>query len=740
MSICLRYLWIKEYNCLKNINFQFDDKYEFTYIESESCLEIKSCGIELVENFWNENGRFINIHAIVGSNGYGKTTLLRAIMSIFTQIYPPKSEMSEEYIPNIYSCPALMIVEDDEKKMYKMLCMGIDIVQIVPKIIKDIEIVRDKMIISDILYKVKLAFFSNAFDYRDYIETKAGHISDYSFGGLLRGDYGKQLAYQRNDRYDDPVSELFHHNIYRQVSFMTEFYSELSNEEQKRMFQSWPECLQIRFKERRGVEKEKLCFYGEFNNVLNHYVAKSDMITGGHGISPYVFVEKRLGRLLCNKQSELDKTFDKIRYRLCRESFQNLLTIDTFRSFYQTPNYEELGEELQPIVEIICKVIDQFGDARNEYIDLQKESIFYFYESIQKLLEQAGKNITGRVGNIASCYSEMFKSILFLPEEMFRYKNFDETGEFDFKISNDNLEYTKKFNEFLNRYKKIVLPFAFLDFDWGMSSGENNMLSLYAQLFAMREVEEGTNYHTKRIVNYVRELKKGNLKFNTVSCDTIWILMDEADLTFHPAWQVEFISNLTLFFPLILPDKQLKFQVIFTTHSPILLGDIPRQNVIYMKKEDDKIISSRNLTKNTFGQNLYMLFQDSFFIDGPMGKFATDKMIKISEELLQIRQCIEKLYDKKITVTKEDVELYLVNLNIIRQKVHLFGDKVIVHKWMDLADVCQYRLEAYIRKEKANDEIIYIYEEIERLNAKKEWLKKQIINLESKRNDSDNIG
>lgn len=733
MSLCLRYLWIKEYSCLKNTNFQFDEKYEFTYLESENRLDIKSCEMHSIKNFWDEDGRFMNIHAVVGSNGYGKTTFLRAIMAIFTQIYPYKNQTAEEYKHSAYTCPALMIVEDEEKQVYKMLCMGIEIAQSVSEMIQKIEIVNDKMKIRDILYKVKLAFFSNAFDYRDYSEPKAEHISDYSFGGLLRGDYYKQVAYQREDRYDDSVSEQFYHNIYRQVSFMTEFYAKLCDEDQKRMFQSWPEYLHIRFRERRGIEKEKLCFYGVFENVLKKYVDKSDKHTGGHGISPYVYVNKRLERLLCNKQSELEKTFDKIRYRLCRESFQNLLSIDAYKSFYQTPDYKELGEELEPIVEIICNVIDQFGDVKNEHIDFQTKSIFVFYESIQKLLEQAGENITGRVGTIAAYYAGMFKSILLLPEKMFRYANFDKTGEFYFEIRNKDAEHMEQFSLFLNQYKKIVLPFSFLSFDWGMSSGENNMLSLYAQLFAMREVEIGTNYHTERILNYVHELKDKDQKVDCMSelSDTVWILLDEADLTFHPAWQVEFISNLTCFFPKILPDKHLKLQVIFTTHSPILLGDMPRQNVIYMIKKGNNICSLRNFSKNTFGQNLYMLFQDSFFVDGPMGRFASDKMMKISEELLQIRGFVEKLYDKKSTIKKQKVENYLKNLDCIRQKMHMFGDKVVVHKWMDLADVCQYRLEVYIKKEGVKDEISYIHEEIERLNAKKEWLENQIISLES---------
>ncbi len=488
MSVCLRYLWIKEYSCLKNVNFQFDEKYEFTYIESGNRLDIKPCKIDPMENFGDDNERFMNIHAVVGSNGYGKTTFLRAIMAIFNQIYPPKDENEEMYKHNAYTCPALMIVEDLQKQVYKLLCMGIKVAEYDSEMIKNVELVSDKMQIRDTLYNVKLAFFSNAFDYRDYSESKADHISDYSFGGLLKGDYSKQLYYQRDDRYDDSVSEQFYHGIYRQVSFMTEYYAGLCDKDQKRMFQSWPECLQMKFRERRGEEKEKLCFHGVFEKVLNQYVVESYKISGGHGVSPCVYVEKRHGRLLRNKQSELGNTFDKIRYRLCRESFQNLLNIDSYRSFYQTPDDKRLGEELEPITKIICSVIDQFGDVKKDQIDIQAGSVFQFYESMQKLLEQAAGELAGRVGTIAAYYAEMFKVILLLPEKIFRYEDFEQTQAFSFDIRNRETEYTEQFSKFLNQYKKIVLPFSFLDFNWGMSSGENNMLSLYAQVFAMREL------------------------------------------------------------------------------------------------------------------------------------------------------------------------------------------------------------------------------------------------------------
>lgn len=739
MSICLRYVWIKNYNCLKSVGFQFDEKYEFTYCESNNNLKIELLNVNFLSDFWDTERRFININSLVGNNGNGKTTFLRAIMTIFSQIFPSEELTNEEYKYLSYSCPAIMIIQDVESKEYKILCMGIDGLHVSSSSLVKTSIVYDKFKIRDILYKVKVAFFSNAFDYRDYIEPKAEHISDYSFGGLLKSDFDKELLYQRNDRCENPISEQFYHSIYRQVSFMTEFYSILCDKEQKKMFSSWPKFLHIQFKTRRGKESESLCFYGIFEQVLAHYVVEEDAKSGGHGVSSLFFVEKRLEGLLSNKQSKLKKTSDKIRYQLCRESFQNLLMMDSFRSFYYTPNYKENGKELLPIVKCICSVIDEFGNAKKDYIKLKAEEIFEFYKSIQKSLNKLGESANGKVSIVSKNFAKMLELILLLPEDLFLFENFNEIGIFDFDIRCSNPEYIDKFNSFLNQYKKIVLPFSFLNFEWGMSSGENNMLSLYSQLFAIRDVEEGTNYHKKQVLNYIRNLKADDQKenYDIVLSDTIWILMDEADLTFHPKWQIEFISNLIWFFPQILPDTKMKLQVFFTTHSPILLCDMPSQNVIYLEKKDNEIIVYRNLQKNTFGQNIYMLFQDSFFIDGPMGRFASDKMKEITKTLFQTWNCIEELYNNSNKVNQSNIDHYQEVLDSISLKIQMFGDQVVVNKWKSLLDICQYKLETCTRKSKSEKN--NYNDEIKRLKTKKKWIEQQIIDLENKKNDKNII-
>ena len=87
----LVYLWVKEYKNIhkQGFNFspQFNCKFHDEYDENEklkdNCkLEIKE-NDDYIENFFGEN---INVTAIVGKNGSGKSTILECLQSIFLNI------------------------------------------------------------------------------------------------------------------------------------------------------------------------------------------------------------------------------------------------------------------------------------------------------------------------------------------------------------------------------------------------------------------------------------------------------------------------------------------------------------------------------------------------------------------------------------------------------------------------------------------------------------------------------
>ena len=742
-GVFLKYLWIEKNGCLEDTGFQLDKNYKFEYFPEQNKVKVSDCKSGFPEEFWEKDGRIVDIYAVVGDNGRGKTTFLRTIMDIFTQIYPQEWLSKEEYLNEERSdLRALMIVGDAKSNVLKALCIGIDEIYVDEGCRYDINVVTDKFMIRSILGNVKIAFLSNVFDIRDYISPKADHISDYSFGGLLVKDYAKQVNFQREDCQSDNIMEQVFHDIYRQVSFMTECYNKLDEKEQQEMFHSWPKELHLGFisrKNRNGRGKE--IYFGKiFIEKLSEFVPEEDKLmsqNSAHGIPIDVLLKNHIGFVMEDMSEKIKGIPERVKYRLCWETFQNLLIIDEYNSFYKVPNEDNYGEELLPIVTAVYEAIRSAKGSivKDEEISLKQPCFFYniLYEKLLMINENSP------VREIAEYYAEMFNVIVSLPDELFVYN--DKANDFKFIIRDQTEANMALFDNFLLCYKKVVLPYSFLEFNWGMSSGENNLLSFYAKLFAMRKVVRGTNFHMDNVVNYIRPLEDSNQQNSgednsDIICNSLWLLMDEADLTYHPRWQKKLIADMCRFIPRILPDKNLEIEIIFTTHSPILLGDMPKGNVIYLKEESGKIQAKRNFSKNTFGQNIYVLFQDSFFLDDPLGQFASDKLQGILSDITKIRGQLDKISKK--ACSKEKKEKVMKEIGDIRKRSRLFGDRVIQFKLLELLDVCEYRLNSYVQ-EISSDEKDSTKRELEWMREKKDWIERQIVELERK-SDSNIIG
>lgn len=101
------------------------------------------------------------------------------------------------------------------------------------------------------------------------------------------------------------------------------------------------------------------------------------------------------------------------------------------------------------------------------------------------------------------------------------------------------------------------------------------------------------------------------------------IVFDEIELYFHPDFQRMFVYNVKE----AIKRANLKFinaiNIIFITHSPFILSDIPSKNVMYLKVDQGKSFAQQN-TQQTFGGNIHDLLASSFFLkeDGYMGEFA----------------------------------------------------------------------------------------------------------------------
>lgn len=132
------------------------------------------------------------------------------------------------------------------------------------------------------------------------------------------------------------------------------------------------------------------------------------------------------------------------------------------------------------------------------------------------------------------------------------------------------------------------------------------------------------------------------------------LLFDEVELYLHPNWQKKIISIILEIFKMESWNKHI--QLIMTSHSPFVLSDLPRENIIFLKNgKNDKGINH----KQTFGANIHTLLSDSFFMeDGLMGEFAKGK----------IDEVIDYLNGKEDTKIKNDDEAQKL-INIIGEPI-----------------------------------------------------------------------
>ena len=105
------------------------------------------------------------------------------------------------------------------------------------------------------------------------------------------------------------------------------------------------------------------------------------------------------------------------------------------------------------------------------------------------------------------------------------------------------------------------------------------------------------------------------------------ILFDEVELYFHPEFQRTFISDLLRSLNNLKLDKIKEVNILFSTHSPFILSDLPSSNILRLKNGEPQSNS-----KQTFAANIYDLLKDDFFLEnGVIGEFAKEKIQKVLE-------------------------------------------------------------------------------------------------------------
>lgn len=142
------------------------------------------------------------------------------------------------------------------------------------------------------------------------------------------------------------------------------------------------------------------------------------------------------------------------------------------------------------------------------------------------------------------------------------------------------------------------------------------------------------------------------------------ILLDEAENSYHPEWQRQFVNRILTFLHALYKKKgdECAFQVAFSTHSPILLSDLPRMCINYLERDKDgKVILSSNQSE-TFGANVFDLYRNAFFMhEGMVGAYASERLTKLQKSIKAGKK-LETLLPEIDIIGDERIKDYMIAL------------------------------------------------------------------------------
>ncbi len=216
------------------------------------------------------------------------------------------------------------------------------------------------------------------------------------------------------------------------------------------------------------------------------------------------------------------------------------------------------------------------------------------------------------------------------------------------------------------------------------SSGERALLNFFSWL------------HLVPFFKYISDDVQESLK------DNVLLLIDEIDLYCHPEWQQKMLYYLLDEARMLFRGKNV--QIIFTTHSPIILSDMPKSNVIYLMRDEEKNrcrIDESKKHDETFGANIYKLFDDAFFLEeqGQVGEFAKRKIRRLIDRLKPVQGDNGKFIYPYIDENMKELE----------QEISLIGEPIIKDRLYTM--LYKHKMEVGHRGEDIREKMIKVYEE-----------------------------
>lgn len=260
------------------------------------------------------------------------------------------------------------------------------------------------------------------------------------------------------------------------------------------------------------------------------------------------------------------------------------------------------------------------GPNQLEITENKRTELYELLDSLTGItdlrIDEIHRLFTGRIVEILRKYERSTKARTEFLVNL-RYSHFSgvvksNEGKYTNRKVQFSIPYDDNVGEFINSYIDATSDSSLTyGIEWeGISSGHKAYLSLFSRFFSA-----------------AKDLKKND----------VLITIDEGDLYFHPRWQTEFLYKVVNVIPKLLNKDSV--QIVLTTHSPFLVSDLLKSNLIFLEKDIDghcKVFPSGQVEGNTFGGNIGELYLDAFFLkEKSMSHFAYTKIANLIASIKQ---------------------------------------------------------------------------------------------------------
>lgn len=578
----IHYIWFREFRSLRNFQANFGSELIFNF-DNIGTLTVTKNEV-FVSNFhWNKNYNknlgSLEITAVVGENGAGKSTILEFLT------YLMKDNLKTDYI----------IIYSKNRVLYKSYRLNNDI---------EIEGYQNGNIKTLNYYDSNhlVIFYSNVFDVRYLNRESIDDTDEIKF-------LSTNVLLNRHEN----VLEYLNEELQRQIFFVNKYNKDLNLNDIIKL----PDTIKMELVESKELSEYRT-IYGDWENNEIFNIPKFQL-------TKYL-----------NK--EFKKSYLNLIYIAIEKEIENFRDKDI-------PNFT--------LSKIMYDIVNSSNSTDNFFGKL--------YEVLELKLKN-NKELLNAISEIIKKYKLLLDTLSKLNVKIKKDEVYDwEKGDFKYieylEMKPNNISVEK----FITTYSDIIKEAGLFSFTWKkMSSGQFSFLTLLSR-FAYAIDKENNNY------------------------ESYLLLIDEGDLYFHPQLQKDWLYHFSKAIETIFNGH---VQVILTTHSPLVLSDIPNTNVVFLSNIEEKLNNFFSVegSPRTFAANISELFSNSFFIkDGLIGKFAKERINDCIKWLLNASP--KEVYQDRDSILKF---IDLIGEPILKNKVYdIYLNKIKLFEPNQLAEMIE---------------------------------------------------